>query len=134
MTKRRAVYGPESTGQYRACSPITYESKPKAARKEIAMFQNGKTVGQWLKEQRKRRGFTLEEVAARVDSHKGYVSGIENGKVRPPSLKFLKRFASLFANDPGDVQGLLKELALKAHVEKAPQIVRQDLMETVYGK
>ena len=35
----------------------------------------------WL---RKKKGLSLDEVARKIKSHKGYVSGIENGKVALP--------------------------------------------------
>jgi len=38
-------------------------------------------------------------VAKKIGSHKGYVSGIENDKVNPPSVKIIKKFAKLFNQD-----------------------------------
>jgi transcriptional regulator with XRE-family HTH domain len=61
----------------------------------------------------------LEAVAKKIGSHKGYVSGIENDKVNPPSIKIIKKFAKLFGQDA-------RTLARIAWVDKAPEILRED--------
>ncbi len=48
-----------------------------------------KTFGQRVQDARKAKGLTLEQLGKVIRSHKGYISGIENGKVRPPSPKML---------------------------------------------
>lgn len=70
-----------------------------------------------MKELRAATGMTLDQVAKKIKSHKGYVSGIENGKVNPPSLKFLKRFAVLYGTD-------FEALVLQAYIDKAPEIIK----------
>jgi transcriptional regulator with XRE-family HTH domain len=72
-----------------------------------------------VKRLRKDQGITLEAVAKKIGSHKGYVSGIENDKVNPPSIKIIKKFAKLFGQDA-------RELARLAWVDKAPEILRED--------
>ncbi|MBI2930732.1 MAG: helix-turn-helix domain-containing protein [Planctomycetes bacterium] len=62
---------------------------------------------------------TLEQVAHKIGSHKGYVSGIENGKVNPPSVKFIRKFARIFAYDE-------KNMVRLATVDKAPALVRDE--------
>ncbi|HLY74900.1 MAG TPA: helix-turn-helix transcriptional regulator [Planctomycetota bacterium] len=62
---------------------------------------------------------TLEFVAKKLGSHKGYVSGIENGKVNPPSVALIKKFSKLFGQDS-------RALARLAWVDKAPEILRED--------
>ena len=52
--------------------------------------------GDLVKKLRKEREMTLEAVAKKIGSHKGYVSGIENGKVNPPSVKVIRKFSRLF--------------------------------------
>jgi transcriptional regulator with XRE-family HTH domain len=54
------------------------------------------TFGQVVKALRKVDGVTLEVVARKIGSHKGYVSGIENGKVNPPSPKITLKIAKLY--------------------------------------
>ena len=62
---------------------------------------------------------TLEQVARKIQSHKGYVSGIENGKVNPPSVKFIKKFARIFQHDE-------KLMVRMAYVDKAPKAIRDE--------
>ena len=79
--------------------------------------------GHLLKLWRKERGLTLEQVAKKVGSHKGYVSGIENGKVSPPALGLICKLAKVFAKDE-------KALATLAYIDKAPDLIR-DQFESV---
>jgi transcriptional regulator with XRE-family HTH domain len=75
--------------------------------------------GALVKKLRKENNLTLEAVAKRIGSHKGYVSGIENDKVNPPSVKVIVKYAKLFGQDP-------KTLVRLAWVDKAPAIIRED--------
>jgi transcriptional regulator with XRE-family HTH domain len=75
--------------------------------------------GDLVKRLRKERGLTLEAVAKKIGSHKGYVSGIENDKVNPPSVKIIKKFAKLFTQDE-------RTLVRIAWADKAPAIIRED--------
>jgi transcriptional regulator with XRE-family HTH domain len=75
--------------------------------------------GDLVKRLRKEKGLTLEAVAKKIGSHKGYVSGIENDKVNPPSVKIIRKFAKLFNQDE-------KTLVRIAWADKAPQIIRED--------
>ena len=75
--------------------------------------------GDRMKKLRKEKALTLEVVAKRIGSHKGYVSGIENGKVNPPSVKIIKKFAKLFGQN-------VRMLVRLAWVDKAPEIIRED--------
>ncbi|MBI4563740.1 MAG: helix-turn-helix domain-containing protein [Planctomycetes bacterium] len=75
--------------------------------------------GNLVKRLRKERGMTLEQVARRISSHKGYVSGIENGKVNPPSVKFIRKFARIFSYDE-------KAMVRMAYVDKAPKLIKEE--------
>ena len=75
--------------------------------------------GDLVKKLRKEKGLTLEAVAKKIGSHKGYVSGIENDKVNPPSVKVIKKYAKIFGQDP-------RVLARLAWVDKAPEILKED--------
>jgi len=77
------------------------------------------SFGDLVKKLRKERGMTLEQVARKIGSHKGYVSGIENGKVNPPSVKFIRKFARIFQYDE-------KDMVRMATVDKAPALVRDE--------
>ena len=74
--------------------------------------------GDLVKKLRKGKGLTLEAVAKKLGSHKGYVSGIENDKVNPPSIKIIKKYAKVFGQDA-------RTLARIAWVDKAPEILRR---------
>lgn len=75
--------------------------------------------GSLVKKLRKEKSLTLEAVAKKIGSHKGYVSGIENDKANPPSVKIILKYAKLFGQDP-------KMLVRLAWVDKAPAIIRED--------
>lgn len=75
--------------------------------------------GDLVKKLRKERGMTLDAVAKKIGSHKGYVSGIENDKVNPPSVKVIQKYAKVFGQDA-------RALVRLAWVDKAPAIIRED--------
>ncbi len=76
------------------------------------------TFGEYMKAQRQMRELTLEQLAAKAGTHKGYISGIEHGKVKPPSPKMIKRLAKAMEMD--DIH-----LIIMAYAEKAPQEIRE---------
>jgi transcriptional regulator with XRE-family HTH domain len=97
--------------------------------KETIMFNAG-DFGRHVRELRKRAGMTLEMMARAIRSHKGYVSGIENNKVNPPSVKILKLYARAFRLDEEKTQ----ELILMACVEKIPHEVRAFVALAVHNE
>lgn len=80
--------------------------------------------GDLVKRLRKEKGLTLEAVAKKIGSHKGYVSGIENGKVNPPSVKIIRKFAKLFTQDE-------RTLVRMAWADKAPPLIREEAKRLV---
>lgn len=82
--------------------------------------------GDLVKRLRKGRGMTLEQVARKIGSHKGYVSGIENGKVNPPSVKFIRKFARIFEHDE-------REMVRIAYLDKAPKTIRDEIRTLLAG-
>lgn len=80
--------------------------------------------GDLVKKLRKEKGLTLEAVAKKIGSHKGYVSGIENGKVNPPSVKIIRKFAKLFTQNE-------KTLVRMAWADKAPALIRDEARRLV---
>ncbi len=82
--------------------------------------------GELVKRLRKDRSMTLEQVARKIQSHKGYVSGIENGKVNPPSVKFIKKFARIFQHDE-------KLMVRLAYVDKAPKLIKEEAKQLLEG-
>lgn len=82
--------------------------------------------GTILRRARLGRGWTLDDVARRVRSHKGYISGMENRNVNPPSAGLVLKLAQLYGLDGTD-------LLLHAISEKAPKQVRAELNRRVFG-
>lgn len=80
--------------------------------------------GDLVKTLRREKGLTLEAVAKKIGSHKGYVSGIENGKVNPPSVKIIRKFAKLFAQNE-------RTLVRMAWADKAPTLIRDEARRLV---
>lgn len=78
--------------------------------------------GEQIRKLRKENRLTLEQVARKVGTHKGYVSGIETGKVRPPSVKLIRKLAKIFGQDE-------KLLVRMAWVDKAPPLIRDEALE-----
>lgn len=78
---------------------------------------NLNSFGSWLHRERRNRDMSLEVLAKKVGTHKGYISGIENGKVSPPSEKIIAKIAKVFGED---VQSLL----FMSLIEKAPPVLR----------
>jgi transcriptional regulator with XRE-family HTH domain len=72
-----------------------------------------------VKRLRTDRGLSLELVAHALRTHKGYISGIENHRVNPPSIRLIRRYARLFRQD-------LKLLVRLAWIDKAPDLLRDE--------
>ena len=78
--------------------------------------------GDLVRSLRKQRGLTVDAVAKKAGTHKGYISGIENGKVNPPSVKMIRKFAKVLGHDE-------KALVRLAWVDKAPPLIRQEALD-----
>ncbi len=70
-----------------------------------------------VKKAREEKGLSLAEAASKLGTFKGYVSGIENDKLRPPSPKLVHKYAALYALPE-------KELLALAWAAKAPTSIR----------
>jgi transcriptional regulator with XRE-family HTH domain len=75
------------------------------------------TFGGLIHRARKTRGLTLDVLATKIKSSKGYLSGIENGKVRPPTSTVVALLAKHLVLPDTSLQ-------LLAYSEKAPKHVR----------
>lgn len=84
-----------------------------------------KSYGSLIHQARLAKGWTLEQVASKVGSHKGYISGIENGKVRPPSPRISGKLAKILGLDA-------KDLLRRAWVEKAPKPIREEVSKLLF--
>ena len=81
--------------------------------------------GEVIRRARKKRGLTLEAVARKAHSHKGYISGMETGKVNPGSAKVIAKLARALGFKSED-------LILRAYVEKAPREIRDRLIQATF--
>ncbi|WP_428940538.1 helix-turn-helix domain-containing protein [Fontivita pretiosa] len=83
-------------------------------------------LGTRLRRQRRRLGFTLDELAARTGISKPYLSLIETGRVsNPPSDEKLRKLEQALGFAPG-------ELVSQAHLQRTPvdvRVVLQKLMQ-----
>jgi len=82
------------------------------------------TFGELLRRLRREQGFSLRTVAKKLGTQKGYLSGIENAKVNPPSAKLVKRIAQLYRQDE-------RMLLRLAWADKAPSLIREDAVRMV---
>src|SRR5579862_267884 len=80
--------------------------------------------GELLRRLRREQGYSLRTVAKSLGTQKGYLSGIENGKVNPPSAKLVKRIAQLYRQDE-------RMLLRLAWADKAPSLIREDAVRMV---
>ena len=83
--------------------------------------------GEVVRKLRQEKGETLEKVAKACGTHKGYISGIENGTVNPPSVKVIQKFAKHFKTDA-------KALVKMAWADKAPEIIRDEVKALLFPK
>lgn len=80
--------------------------------------------GQKVHELRKAKGLTLEEVAETIGSSKGYISGIETSRRRPPSDAVVGKMAKILGTNK-------KTLLRLAHVDKISEDIKQELRSSI---
>lgn len=85
------------------------------------------TFGPLMKALRLSANLTLEVVAKKINSHKGYVSGIENEKVNAPSVAVVRKFHRLYAPtlQKLGITSTEEDLVELAWVSKAPALIRR---------
>jgi transcriptional regulator with XRE-family HTH domain len=81
--------------------------------------------GELLRRLRRERGHSLKTVARKLGTQKGYLSGIENGKVNPPSAKLVRRISQLYGQDE-------RMLLRLAWADKAPSLIRDEAVRMVH--
>jgi transcriptional regulator with XRE-family HTH domain len=82
-----------------------------------------KLFGTMLRQARRTRGLTLQEVASKTGSSKGYFSGVENGKINPPTYALVEKIARLLGIPESDL--CLFAFAVKApkQIQNAPEFI-----------
>src|SRR4029077_4046717 len=84
-------------------------------------------LGPKLRRQRRRLGFTLDELAGRTGISKPYLSLIETGRVaNPPSDEKLRRLEQTLGFPAG-------ELVSQAHLQRTPRDVRAMLQKLMHN-
>ena len=78
--------------------------------------------GQAIQEAKALKGWTLEQLAGKVGTYKGYVSGWISGHVNPPSAKLVRKLAKVLELD-------VKRLLVLSFAEKAPKEIRELALE-----
>ena len=84
-----------------------------------------RSFGCVVRDARLARGMTLQAVAAKVGTYRGYISAIENARVSPPSAGVTVKLARALGLDPRD---LLK----RGWIEKAPSIIRGEVADSLF--
>lgn len=77
--------------------------------------------GMEIRKARKAKGLTLETLARKVGTHKGYISGWEKGSVNPPSAALTMKVAKVL-----DLNG--RRLMILAWAQKSPLPIRADVV------
>ncbi|WP_372368478.1 helix-turn-helix domain-containing protein [Candidatus Uabimicrobium sp. HlEnr_7] len=76
--------------------------------------------GKKIREARKGLKLTLDDVAKKIKTSKGYLSDIENGKTNPPSDKLIRKLCKVLKMDR-------KVLLRLSHIDKIPEDIKQEL-------
>lgn len=83
------------------------------------------SFGKFLRDLRVSKELSLTELARKAGVEKGYLSGVENEKVNPPSARVVRMLAKVLKHDT-------KDLLLRACIEKAPKEIQQDLVRALF--
>ena len=110
-----------------AIQTMTYGCPARAKRVAVFKSTGWLPFGVIMMKRRIELGFTLETVAKAAGTHKGYISGIEHGKVNPPSAKSIGILCEVLRLNK-------KVMTLKGWVEKAPLSVLSDVIKMVENK
>lgn len=93
--------------------------------KALEEMKKYERYGMVLRRRRMAKSLTLEDVAQKVGTHKGYLSGIENDQVRPPSPAITRRLCKALDMD-------FRSMVMRSWAEKAPKAVRADAIDLVF--
>ena len=104
--------------------------KPRSTLPALRPYQPTPELGTFLRSERESRGWTLEQLAKRLQVTKGYLSRLERGKAKP-AVKLLELLAKTWQSDPnpllilaGHIPADLKQI-LRSHPAEAPKILRE---------
>ena len=107
------------------------------APRDVSPDPAAQQLGTVLRSERESRGWTLEQLARRLQVSKGYVSRLEGGKARP-AAKMIERLAKSWQIDPnplmilaGHIPADVREI-LQSHPVEAPTMLRESFREGAY--
>jgi transcriptional regulator with XRE-family HTH domain len=90
-----------------------------------------KPFGQWLREKRVAKGFSLRKFAEQVGVSPTYLSHVEQGEADPPTAERVKKMASLLNENADEMIALagrvpedLPEI-IQSHPSKIPELLRE---------
>ncbi|ATD30554.1 helix-turn-helix domain-containing protein [Macrococcoides bohemicum] len=73
-------------------------------------MDNKMTLGQYLLQIRKRKGMSTRQLAKEIGYSFGYISAVENGTKKNPSLKFIKNYVSRLGATQKEIETNLLEI------------------------
>lgn len=101
--------------------------------------QPAPALGGFLRSERESRGWTLDQLAKRLQVTKGYLSRLERGKAKP-AVKLIELLAKTWQSDPnpllilaGHIPSDLKKI-LRRHPAEAPKMLRETFGCASYDK
>jgi transcriptional regulator with XRE-family HTH domain len=90
-----------------------------------------KPFGQWLREKRVAKGFSLRKFAEEVGVSPTYLSHVEQGEADPPTAERVKKMASLLDENADEMIALagrvpedLPEI-IQSHPSRIPELLRE---------
>lgn len=106
---------------------------------DLSRHPVGPQLGTFLRSERESRGWTLEQIAKRLQVTKGYISRVEGGKAKP-AAKLIELLAKTWQIDPqsllilaGHIPADVREI-LRSHPVEAPSVLRESFGEGTYDK
>ncbi len=112
--------------------------QPPTAPSKVSPQPANSQLGALLRSERESRGWTLEQIAKRLNVTKGYVSRLEGGKARP-AVRMIEALAKTLQIDPNPILILAGRIPadvseiLRSHPVEAPTVLRESFGARAYG-
>ena len=113
--------------------------KPRNTSTDLSPYQPPQELGTFLRSERESQGWTLEQLAKRLQVTKGYLSRLERGKAKP-AAKLIDLLAKTWQSDPnpllilaGHIPEDLKKI-LRRHPAEALKMLRETFGPVAYDK
>lgn len=92
---------------------------------------NNNPYGELVRQLRSEKNLTLVGVAKAAGIRKGYLSGIEHGKVNPPSAPVVRALAQVLGAGGAASRDLKVRMLALAWAQKAPCEIQMDMIALV---